>query len=255
VVYEDDSVRASSDSPHSAVGTAERPAMRELARLLRDARMQQGLSLRELAHKAEMGVSSVHAAERGESLPKFSTLRTLARALDIDPSTLANLYEAASAERNIGRNSGVVIGDTVQFIHNYAPSPDLAVDMPLEIGRNFQVLKVAMSKEAYSTIPTLARLITEQVCLDRGVPRAGKTLGALMAGLASEGEIETDLVDASRPLNSMVHSSGEPADDKRDAEYCVNFLTVLLSRVYLINPAKRRMVESGILRRKARLIK
>jgi transcriptional regulator with XRE-family HTH domain len=55
---------------------------------LRDLRVRRALTQKELADKADIGTNTVARLERNETEPHMSTLRKLARALDVDPSEL-----------------------------------------------------------------------------------------------------------------------------------------------------------------------
>ncbi len=55
---------------------------------LRDLRIRRALTQDELANKADVGTNTVARLERNETEPHMSTLRKLARALDIDPAEL-----------------------------------------------------------------------------------------------------------------------------------------------------------------------
>jgi transcriptional regulator with XRE-family HTH domain len=55
---------------------------------LRDLRVRRALTQEELAVKADVGTNTVARLERNESEPHMSTLRKLARALDVDPAEL-----------------------------------------------------------------------------------------------------------------------------------------------------------------------
>jgi transcriptional regulator with XRE-family HTH domain len=68
----------------------------ELGQIVRDARLRQGLTLRELAERTSIPLRTVHAIELGDSRqPKAKTLRTLAAALGLPYGGLAlAAYEA-----------------------------------------------------------------------------------------------------------------------------------------------------------------
>jgi transcriptional regulator with XRE-family HTH domain len=55
---------------------------------LRDLRVRRALTQEELAEKADVGTNTVARLERNETEPHMSTLRKLAKALDVDPSEL-----------------------------------------------------------------------------------------------------------------------------------------------------------------------
>ena len=55
---------------------------------LRRRRVRKALTQEELARKARLTTASVARIERNETEPRMSTLRKLAKALDIDPAEL-----------------------------------------------------------------------------------------------------------------------------------------------------------------------
>jgi transcriptional regulator with XRE-family HTH domain len=55
---------------------------------LKDLRIEQALTQRELAEKAGIGVNTVNRIELNETEPHMSTLRKLARALSVEPRRL-----------------------------------------------------------------------------------------------------------------------------------------------------------------------
>jgi transcriptional regulator with XRE-family HTH domain len=55
---------------------------------LRALRVRRALTQEELAEEADVGTNTVARLERNESEPHMSTLRKLARALDVDPAEL-----------------------------------------------------------------------------------------------------------------------------------------------------------------------
>ena len=60
-----------------------------LAERLKDARRAAMLTQEELAQESGVGVATIIRIERGQILePRFSTLRKLARALDVEPLEL-----------------------------------------------------------------------------------------------------------------------------------------------------------------------
>ena len=59
---------------------------------LRDLRVRRALTQEELADKADVGTNTVARLERNETEPHMSTLRKLARALDVSPSELIQRY-------------------------------------------------------------------------------------------------------------------------------------------------------------------
>jgi serine-type D-Ala-D-Ala carboxypeptidase/endopeptidase len=63
-------------------------AVVKIGERLRDARVRRALTQQELADKAGVGANTVARLERNETEPHMSTLRKLAHALAVDPSTL-----------------------------------------------------------------------------------------------------------------------------------------------------------------------
>jgi len=55
---------------------------------LKDLRVRRALTQEELAEKADVGTNTVARLERNETEPHMSTLRKLARALEVDPTEL-----------------------------------------------------------------------------------------------------------------------------------------------------------------------
>jgi transcriptional regulator with XRE-family HTH domain len=55
---------------------------------LRNLRVRRALTQEELANKADVGTNTVARLERNETEPHMSTLRKLAKALDVDPSEI-----------------------------------------------------------------------------------------------------------------------------------------------------------------------
>ena len=55
---------------------------------LKDLRVEQALTQRELAEKAGIGVSTLNRIELNETEPHMSTLRKLAQALGVEPRRL-----------------------------------------------------------------------------------------------------------------------------------------------------------------------
>ncbi len=55
---------------------------------LKDLRIQRALTQEELAEKAGIGKNTVNRMERNVTEPHMSTVRKLARALDVDPAEL-----------------------------------------------------------------------------------------------------------------------------------------------------------------------
>ena len=61
---------------------------RKIGAKIREERKQAGLTQETLAEKADLSLSQVGYIERGEVKPSIDSLIRLARALDVDPSTL-----------------------------------------------------------------------------------------------------------------------------------------------------------------------
>jgi transcriptional regulator with XRE-family HTH domain len=55
---------------------------------LKDLRIEQALTQRDLANKASIGVNTVNRIELNETEPHMSTIRKLARALGVEPREL-----------------------------------------------------------------------------------------------------------------------------------------------------------------------
>jgi transcriptional regulator with XRE-family HTH domain len=55
---------------------------------LKDLRIERALTQRELAHKAGLGTNTVNRIEINETEPHMSTVRKLAKALEVDPRQL-----------------------------------------------------------------------------------------------------------------------------------------------------------------------
>ena len=58
---------------------------------LKELRESRFLTQRELAAKADVGVSTIVRIEKGQQTPTFRTIKRLAAALGVDPSELAQL--------------------------------------------------------------------------------------------------------------------------------------------------------------------
>jgi len=58
--------------------------MKKLARRLRSAREEAGLSLRELARRMDVSPAYVHRVEMGQHLPSDDRLRSMCQELDVD---------------------------------------------------------------------------------------------------------------------------------------------------------------------------
>ncbi len=95
----------------------------EIGERLREFRKSAGLSLRELAAKADMSASFLSLVERGESSLSLTSLFGIARALDIDPAEVVGGGHAPtqpSAEYGLWRNANrgdrrTVVGEREYF--------------------------------------------------------------------------------------------------------------------------------------------
>ncbi len=59
-----------------------------IGRKLREARVRRLLTQEELAEKAGVSPSTIVNIERAQTVPHFRTIRKLAHALDVDPTSL-----------------------------------------------------------------------------------------------------------------------------------------------------------------------
>ncbi len=59
-----------------------------IGRKLREARVRRLLTQEELAEKAGVSPSTIVNIERDQTMPHFRTIRKLAHALDVDPTSL-----------------------------------------------------------------------------------------------------------------------------------------------------------------------
>jgi transcriptional regulator with XRE-family HTH domain len=71
---------------------------RTLGAAVRELRACRVISQEELGFRAQLHRNYVGALERGEINPTFKTLRTLARGLDVELSSLIRLYEERQEE-------------------------------------------------------------------------------------------------------------------------------------------------------------
>lgn len=69
----------------------------DIASLIRSARRRNLLSQGELAAKAGIATRTVWAIENGTNVPQGRTLRSLARALDLDTDQIAEFFEKETA--------------------------------------------------------------------------------------------------------------------------------------------------------------
>ena len=70
---------------------------------LREERVRQLLSVRQLAKRAGVAPTTVHLVETEQRLPQYLTIEKLCRALDVDPTTIAEFQAALeTAERRQG---------------------------------------------------------------------------------------------------------------------------------------------------------
>ena len=61
---------------------------------LREARIRRLWSIRELAKRAEVSPRTIVQAEAGRLVPRYSTMRKIAAALDMEPTTIAEFAQA-----------------------------------------------------------------------------------------------------------------------------------------------------------------
>jgi transcriptional regulator with XRE-family HTH domain len=106
----------------------------EIGARLREFRKNAGLSLRELAAKADMSASFLSLVERGESSLSLTSLFGIARALEIDPAevVVGSAPMQPSAEYGLWRNSDrgdrkTVVGEREYFPFT-AEVPDARAD-------------------------------------------------------------------------------------------------------------------------------
>jgi len=60
--------------------------LRKIGKRLKKTREEKGLSLRELADKAEVAYNTIHRVEQGLADPRATTILYLAEALGVDPA-------------------------------------------------------------------------------------------------------------------------------------------------------------------------
>jgi transcriptional regulator with XRE-family HTH domain len=101
-----------------------------LGRLIRESRLERGLSLGQLASKVGRSSSSVRRWERDEVAPAIGILPDLAKALDIDEAELQRLRPGATAidddPRPVGEKAligSTVVGETVSNGTRIAQDP------------------------------------------------------------------------------------------------------------------------------------
>ena len=78
--------------------------LRSLGLSIKAARESKGLSMRQLAEKAGLSVSTISLLESGQRDVTFSTITGIARALDTKPSVLLDLALALGAELSLAGN-------------------------------------------------------------------------------------------------------------------------------------------------------
>lgn len=66
----------------------EQKLLNDLGERLKKLRNKQGISIRELAERVDMGYTNVSNIETGKVNPKYTTLVKLAEALEVDPREL-----------------------------------------------------------------------------------------------------------------------------------------------------------------------
>lgn len=62
--------------------------IKKFGKRLKNLREERGLSLRELAHRADMSHQNIHTIEKGETNPSLTTVCRLADALEVKPADL-----------------------------------------------------------------------------------------------------------------------------------------------------------------------
>jgi len=68
--------------------------IQQFGRNLEKIRKEKGLTLRELAHIADIDHSSIHRIESGVANPMLTMIITLAKALEVDPAELLAPFKA-----------------------------------------------------------------------------------------------------------------------------------------------------------------
>lgn len=76
---------------------------------LREARAARLLTVRGLAEKAGVAPSTVFLIESGRSMPRFTAIRKLSAALDVDPS---EIDEFRAAIEGVAQGKGVAVAAT-----------------------------------------------------------------------------------------------------------------------------------------------
>jgi transcriptional regulator with XRE-family HTH domain len=61
---------------------------------LKQARMARLITVRELAQKAKVAPSTVHLTETGRTVPRFTVIKRLSAALDVEPATIVEFAVA-----------------------------------------------------------------------------------------------------------------------------------------------------------------
>lgn len=65
---------------------------------LSEARRRKAVSMRELAAISGVGLTTIARTESGESIPRFSVIERLSRALDVNPLDIEEFYASLSGE-------------------------------------------------------------------------------------------------------------------------------------------------------------
>jgi transcriptional regulator with XRE-family HTH domain len=65
---------------------------------LKRVRLEKELSLRQLAHLADMSHNGIHEIEKGIANPSLTTIITLARALGVEPAALISFSKPGSKQ-------------------------------------------------------------------------------------------------------------------------------------------------------------
>jgi transcriptional regulator with XRE-family HTH domain len=61
---------------------------------LKETRMARLMTVRELAEKAKVAPSTVHLTETGRTVPRFTVIKRLSAALDVEPATIVEFAVA-----------------------------------------------------------------------------------------------------------------------------------------------------------------
>jgi transcriptional regulator with XRE-family HTH domain len=72
--------------------------IRQFGENLKSIRLEKELSLRQLAHLADMSHNGIHEIEKGIANPSLTTIITLARALGVEPAALISFSKPGSKQ-------------------------------------------------------------------------------------------------------------------------------------------------------------